>query len=169
MSTGDPAIVSGGVEIPAAHFVPDVRPHAAGGTLVADLARLGITSDDLGTLVAGGCVDDCQHNTSFLSYEGELMTLARWPNVLNRSTTGWQWAHAASNFTASPHSFVLDDSTPDARARAPRWASEREAWLHGYWHWDWYRPERTATSAATHDAPLPPARSPVAARCVCGA
>ena len=125
---GEKPVISGGVPIPLSLFEPDPRPGATPGTLVADLRQINVTADDLGSMIAGSCINECQHNTSSLSYNGELMTLARWPNVLNSSTTGWQWAHASQKANASAHSFILDDSTGDARTL--RWAKEEaDPWL----------------------------------------
>jgi hypothetical protein len=149
-ASGEKVVVSGGISIPTSLFTPDTRPTATRGTLVASLTALNITRDDLGMMLAGSCVDDCQHNTSFLSFGGELMTLSRWPNVANRSSTGWQWAHASNWTDESPHSFLLDNTTEEASARARRWASEEpDAWLHGYWTYDWadcYRKLQSVTA-----------------------
>ena len=36
--------------------------------------------DDLGSMVSGDCVNDCQHDKVGVSVGGKMMTLARWPN-----------------------------------------------------------------------------------------
>ena len=133
---GEAPVVSGGCPISASKFKPD---ESRSGVLVASLAGIkGLEAHNLGTMVEGGCVGDCQHNKTWLSFDGNLMQLARWPNSVNLTSNGWQWAHATGG---GLNSITLDTS---AQARAPAWKAEIEAagnesvaFVHGYWEWDW--------------------------------
>ena len=107
--------------------------------MVASLAGIvGLESHNLGSMVEGGCVGDCQHNKTWLSFGGNLMQLARWPNSANLTSSGWKWAHATNG---TMNSITLDAA---AAARAVTWKKEIEAagnqsvaFTHGYWEWDW--------------------------------
>jgi hypothetical protein len=56
------------------------------------------------------------------------MVLARWPNVAADGT--WQWSLTQAPVNAS--GFAMASNAPLATL-----AAEPEAWLHGYWAWDW--------------------------------
>lgn len=142
-ATGESAVVSGGVPIPAASFKPWNGGQA--GILRADLAPLGIPAAALGgmqippsegTMTFG----DCQHDKAELFYRGSWMLLARYPNVLRSGT--WQFLHAdvAGKFGASGSggAWFLMKSGENA-SRIAGWATKDHgtAWLHGYWEFDW--------------------------------
>lgn len=80
-----------------------------------------------------------------LYYEGELMTLARYPNE------GWLRVagvpqEGPRRFHEGHHEDRRDGRIPTGRHygsieyegdRPASWASPDEAWAHGYWTWDW--------------------------------
>ena len=96
---------------------------ARGHVRRADLKALGVT--DFGSPSGGG---------SELFFNGKPMTLSRWPNE------GFE-----------PIVDVLGKTEVDVRGtkgcregiftykgdRPKRWINERDAWVHGYWFWDW--------------------------------
>ena len=59
-----------------------------------------------------------------LFFNGQPMTLARWPNI------GWAYTDAATKDKAQ-HQFAYEGE------RAARWVSAPDAWVHGYWYYDW--------------------------------
>ena len=73
-----PVTLSGGITVPAAAFVP----WRGGGILRADLAPLGITTADLGTMnqSGAGLVGGCVNRKAVLMLGVKRMTLARYPN-----------------------------------------------------------------------------------------
>ena len=120
-------VVSGGIQVP-----PDRFKRHSDTIFVAHLG--GIGADDLGAMISGDCVGDCQHDKVGVTIGGEAMTLARWPNAPVNTTAPGGWAHAAS---CSDDGFIMNFSaTPEAR-RLLKWADEPDAYLHGYWQWDW--------------------------------
>ena len=134
-------IVSGGVEVPPHLFHANEElavEHARELTLssntifTADLESLGISDEDLGSIIAGPCVHGCPDMPSGLSFQGHRMTLARWPDV--EASTGHNvYTHAANG--CGPGCLELDKSSA-AATRAHRWVNE-SGWLHGYFEWDW--------------------------------
>lgn len=59
-----------------------------------------------------------------LFFHNRPMTLARWPNV------GWAYTDAATKDKAQ-NQFAYEGE------RAARWAKAPDAWVHGYWYYDW--------------------------------
>ena len=112
------------------------------GAYVASIAGLG--ADALGAMVSGNEVADCQHDKVGLSYDGEAMTLARWPNQAPAQpadeTAPWRWSRAQGGCTRSPlggSTFAMNTrDNPDA-LRLLKWRDEADAFVHGYWEWDW--------------------------------
>ncbi len=97
-------------------------PAARSHVLVADLRAQGIT--DYGKLTAQGFGRPQRPVWMELSFRGRPMTLARWPN----------------------EGFVRIAATPAGKngglfaysgERPARWVEEPDAWLHGYWFYDW--------------------------------
>lgn len=76
----------------------------------ADLKAMGIT--DYGSPAGGGLE---------LFFNSEVMTLARYPNE--------GFIHIAD--VLGDGKFKYDDPRPD------KWVDEKDAWLEGYWYWDW--------------------------------
>ena len=104
-----------------------------------NLTELGIDSSFFGgfqrpSSMSGDGLGQCLSHQMELFYDGEAMTLARYPNLrfANGSHTPPQarWARIAE-VTAAQRAFVTDD------VRALRWAAEPDGWLHGYWGFDW--------------------------------
>ena len=129
-------IVSGGIEIPRPQFKPWTN---VTGVYVASIAGLG--ADSLGAMISGNEVADCQHDKVGLSFDGEAMTLARWPNQAPAAddTAPWRWSRAQGgckrSLGGSTFAMSIQDD-PDA-LRLLRWNSEPDAFVHGYWEWDW--------------------------------
>ena len=127
--------VSGGVSIPASAWTACPSKHpallAAGASLpaqakCASLAKLGVTSDQIGELVSGG-LGDCQHDHAVFSYNSAWMPLARYPNIMANGS--WNFTHSVGGNTNG----VINTSDP----RPLRWAGESEPWIHGYPVYDW--------------------------------
>ena len=121
------------------------------GAFVGSITGLGV--EDLGTMVSGNEVSDCQNNKVGLSYGGAMMVNARWPNKDNTAdvTTQWKWARAMngcegglqgdSNFTMNipnaPSEPTMNISSDPSAPKFSKWSAEQEPYLHGYWEWDW--------------------------------
>jgi hypothetical protein len=119
----DPPVISGGIRVPQARFKPYTDT-----AYVASIADLG--ADDLGAMVSGDCVNDCQHDKVGVTVGGETMTLARWPNAPANVTAPGAWAHATE---CSAGGFTMDlGKNPDAE-RLLKWKDEPNAFVHGYW------------------------------------
>jgi len=112
-------------------------PEAARGqVMTADLAEAGATG--IPPLKLGGCASGrgfTTHPTPELFVNGEAMTLARWPNegfVYTGEITGPATLKAWDNRPGTPEGRFkyLDD-------RHATWVNEPDAWLYGYWFWDW--------------------------------
>eukprot|EP01047_Picozoa_sp_COSAG01_P041727 COSAG01_NODE_3597_length_5894_cov_1.898188_7_plen_343_part_00 len=128
--------VSGGIEIPRQRFKP--WPNVS-GAYVANLAGLGVQS--LGAMVSGNEVSDCQQDKVGLSYNGNRMTIARWPNeVLPRDETApYKWARAMQGCRATRFgsTFATNINEKPDVLRMLKWRDEPDAFLHGYYEWDW--------------------------------
>jgi len=120
-------------------------PAARGHVLQADLKALGIT--DYGKMTPRGFGSPVTPAGLELFFRDVPMTLARWPNV-------GQWAHvagAAADQGADHFSYDGD--------RPARWARAEDAWVYGYWKFDWadrYAPI-TGVDAAHHQIQMAPA------------
>lgn len=132
--------ISGGKEIPRTRFEPwpDVP-----GAFTASIAGLGV--DELGSMISGNEVADCQNDKVGLSYGGNAMINARWPNIPEDAdeTAPWAWSNAAKGCMPSTvggtlgSTFALDANDDPAALRLLKWADEADAYVHGYWEWDW--------------------------------
>jgi hypothetical protein len=88
----------------------------------ADLKALGIT--DCGTLTPRGFGRFIQPSSLELFFKDRPMTLARWPNN--------GWATISDTLAGQTHqAFIFKDE------QLKRWAGASDAWVHGYWTWDW--------------------------------
>jgi len=102
----------------------DRLPEAARGHVVqADLKLLGIA--DYGSPEGSGLS---------LLFNGEPMTLARWPNddftrIMELKGGEEVTIHHAKGDRIGK--WVCDGDRP------ARWVNEADAWVHGYWFWDW--------------------------------
>lgn len=100
-----------------------LSPEAGENVLQADLKALGIT--DYG-IVNGGGIE--------LFFQDKPMTLARWPNegfvrivdVLENETVNIRGTKGSKT-----GKFIYSEDRPE------RWVDEKDAWVHGYWFWDW--------------------------------
>jgi len=102
-----------------ARLVPDAAPHV----LQADLRAAGITEY--------GAADD---GTLQVYFRGRPMTLSRWPDegfvkIAGLVEKDGHQIHGIPGSTTGKFHYEED--------RPARWTKERDAWLHGYWFWDW--------------------------------
>jgi hypothetical protein len=100
---------------------------AKGKIFVTDLKKLGIS--DFGNPIETG-------NRPELFCNGQLQTLARWPN------TGFTKAGKVKGATELPPTFMKKRGTKEGifeytGNRQNRWANEPEVFSGGYWFWDW--------------------------------
>lgn len=98
-------------------------PAARGQAVQADLKALGIT--DFGGPSGGGIE---------IFFNDQPMTLSRWPNegftrIVDIVVEDGHKIHGIPGSLTGK--FVYDGDRPS------RWTSEKDAWLHGYWFWDW--------------------------------
>jgi len=124
---------------------------------VASLEGLG--ADDLGAMMSGDCVNDCQHdkvisrtpvierrlfnpNLNYcihhkvgVSFGGDSMTLARWPNLPEDITSPAAWANTGE--CQAGGGFIMDLKQHPEAERILQWKQERDPWVHGFWAWDW--------------------------------
>lgn len=92
-----------------------------GEILRADLRAQGITN--YGEMLSRGMG---RPNIAALElfFNNRPMTLARWPNI------GWAYTAAATKDKAQSE-FAYEGE------RAARWVNAPDAWVHGYWYYDW--------------------------------
>lgn len=99
-------------------------PAARGHVLQADLPAQGITN--YGRLIARGFNHGGASVAALeLFFQNRPMTLARWPN-------GDEWA-TIKDAPKGPESGVFTCDTD----RLARWVNAKDAWVHGYWTFDW--------------------------------
>lgn len=96
---------------------------ARGKVMAADLKALGVT--DFGSPSGGGIE---------LFFNGEPMTVSRWPNegfvpVVN--VLGKTERNVRGTKGCAEGIFEYEGDRPK------RWVAEKDAWVHGYWFWDW--------------------------------
>ncbi len=122
-------LIAGSRVVPSLSPVSDAAildrlPEEARGQIYsADLKALGIT--DYGSPEAGGLS---------LLYNGDPMTLARWPNddftrIMELKGGEEVTIHGIKGDKIGK--WVYDGDRP------ARWVNEPDAWVHGYWFWDW--------------------------------
>ena len=129
----EPAIISGGISIPASAFTP--IPNSK--LVRADLFAHNVTAADLGAMVNGGSIGDCQHTKTDFVFGGERMSLGRWPNIGSSGSAGdWSFANVDTVVGGSAAVGVNTKTQPTA-ARLLDWANELNPWIHGYWTFDW--------------------------------
>ncbi len=100
-----------------------LTPEARGKVVQADLRALGVT--DYGPVKGGGLE---------LFFQNKPMTLARWPNEGFIKITGLV-EPGTVNVRGTKGSKTGKFMYPGDRPK--RWAGENDAWVHGYWFWDW--------------------------------
>lgn len=126
-----PAIVSGGVEVPASAFTPAAdKP----GVFNTDLQKLGLGPSDFGSLPDVGdavhICDQLKYQKMQLFHEGTMTNLARFPNMLPNGD--WEFMHAANGGNGSFHI-----SGANGGDRVLAWAKEEAPYAQGYWSFDW--------------------------------
>jgi len=126
---GEEAHLIGGQQIsgfealkPGAPNYETIPPSVRGHIMTIDLKAQGIT--DYGTLSARGFGRAIQPSGLELYFNGQPMTLARWPN------DGWATIADAPD-SLGGEGFIYSGDRPS------RWIDARDIWLHGYWKWDW--------------------------------
>ena len=134
---GDDVRLIGGREIASGAFQPArdeavlarVDEAARGQVLVADLRALGISE-------YGNLPDAYGDPPAIpeLFFDGQRMTLARWPND--------GWAHIAEIIESGPapwrnHASDQPGTFKYESDRPRRWQSAPGVWLYGYWCFDW--------------------------------
>lgn len=125
---GEEVRLSGGREISGfrINVDPETRDWLPPGdrekVLEVDLKALGIT--DYGEMTRRGFGPGIHRAGLELFFQDRPMTLARWPNE------GWTTiVGVPDGLTGGKFSFDSD--------RGERWAAEKDAWVHGFWTWDW--------------------------------
>ena len=96
---------------------------ARGKVMQADLKALGIT--DFGAPNGGGME---------VFFQDKAMTVARWPNdgfVKIVDLAGGEEVDVRGTKGDKIGKWTYDGDRPK------RWTGENEAWVHGYWFWDW--------------------------------
>uniref|UniRef100_A0A7S3GKE4 Right handed beta helix domain-containing protein n=1 Tax=Palpitomonas bilix TaxID=652834 RepID=A0A7S3GKE4_9EUKA len=125
---------SGGTTVSGGRVVPLSSRIASGlmrKNLPSEVVAFNLTSLSLsghfGGLSSGG-LGQCPTPRMELTLNGDVMTVARYPNILPNGT--WQWINVGSALNDSAFTISND--------RVAEWASELDhAWLHGYWTYDW--------------------------------
>ena len=90
--------------------------------LQINLKKLDI--NDFGQMTARGFGRKIQPSGLQLYFNGQPMTLARWPNE------GWALTKDTPD-ELDNKGFVYSSDRPE------RWKKADDIWLHGYWKWDW--------------------------------
>jgi hypothetical protein len=100
-----------------------LAPEARDKVRRADLKAMGIT--DYGQVKAGGLE---------LFFDDKPMTLARWPNEGFVNIVGLiepDTVNVRGTKGSTTGKFMYEGDRPN------RWLQENDAWVHGYWFWDW--------------------------------
>lgn len=69
-----------------------------------------------------------------LFFNGQPMEISRWPNdsfLMTGEVSGGETTDERGDKHSIGGEFVYDGNRPD------RWKEERDAWLYGYWYYDW--------------------------------
>ena len=122
--------VSAGREVPGGAFKPW---SSVPGAYTADLRALGVTSyGNLSTADQGTGNLGCTHNRTSLIFNGELMPLARFPNI--KADGSWEFSLVDKGGSGQ---FGISTEDP-AAYKLVKWAEEEpNPWLHGYWFYSW--------------------------------
>ncbi len=99
-----------------------LKPAARDQVVAVDLRAAGI--GDFGQLRARGFGRAKQPSALEVFFDGEPLTIARWPND--------GWAHIDAVPEGEEGVFVYGEDAPVAT-----WAEPEKVWLHGYWKWPW--------------------------------
>jgi hypothetical protein len=138
-AAGAGVVLSGGVELEAFASVSDAAVLAR----LPEAAREHVLEADPGDtdmmpLVLGGFASGRgfqTHPVMELFVDGKAMTLARWPNAgfveMGEVLGTLDRQHWNGRKGSSEGRFRFEEE------RLARWAEEPDAWLYGYWFWDW--------------------------------
>lgn len=138
---GEKPVFSGGVRLknfsPVAEdaLLARLPEEARGKVLQCDLKAAGIAK--LEPLVLGGAYSGRGNGTHALHEvycNGKPLAMARWPNddfvkIVNIDTN--------AAFVRKGKSGSADGTFTYEGDRPARWVGEKDAWLYGYWFWDW--------------------------------
>ncbi len=108
--------------------------HARGHILQTDLPAQGIT--DLGKLSSRGFGRPIQPAHLQLIFQGHSMELARWPHDGFATISGFP-ANAGHDDGLGTSMGKLEAGFYFASDRPAHWAHPEDAWVHGYWAYDW--------------------------------
>ena len=128
------SVVSGGIEIPPSMF--EINP-----TLTKKAGRDVYTARNISQIVQiqtmeeNGCVHGCSGVPTLLTFGDTNMVLARWPN-LNVTNERNEYFHASKDSACGTGCVALDN-TESTRERVQAWGNETNAFIHGYFEWDW--------------------------------
>jgi hypothetical protein len=161
---GEKVSFIGGVEVPLARFAPVSDPRALArlpaesraAVRCVNLQQLGIT--DYGPLALyGGSVMPpytVGPAAAELFVDGKTLTLARWPNtdyalvesVLEPGSILRNWMPDMVGRDDRRAKYVPPEKRENppkgfaftvAHERPARWVTADDAWMYGYWYWDW--------------------------------
>lgn len=116
-------VIEGFVPVTDEAVLARLDESARGSVQQVDLKALGLT--DYGSPAGGGME---------LFFDGKRMTLSRWPNedfatIADIVVDDGHKIHGIPGSTVGK--FVYEGDRP------ARWLEEPDAWVHGYWFWDW--------------------------------
>ena len=115
--------VTGWKAVSDAAVLTRLSPETRDQVVQTDLSTLGIT--DYGQVKNGGLE---------LFFKDQPMTLARWPNEGFIKIAGLvepDTVNVRGTKGSKTGRFMYDGDRPK------RWIGEKDAWVHGYWFWDW--------------------------------
>ena len=122
--------VTGWQPVTDASVLNRIDPAARGQVLQADLRAMGVT--DFSQLGGGFGLGGGPGLELF--FQDQPMTLARWPNdgfIKIVSVEGTTERNVRGTKGCAEGKFVYEGDRPR------RWVGEKEAWVLGYWFWDW--------------------------------
>ena len=123
-------VVTGWKTVSEKAVLQRLDPAARGQVVQADLQALGIT--DFGQM--GGGFGQQGGPGLELFFDDQPMTLARWPNdgfLKITEVRGKTPVNVRGTKGCKEGIFVYEGDRPK------RWSSEKDAWVLGYWFWDW--------------------------------
>jgi hypothetical protein len=128
------SVVSGGIEIPPSMFEINPILTKAAGIEVYTAKNISSKVTNIQQIEESGCVHGCAGVPTGVTFGETNMVLARWPN-LNRTTDRNVYFHASKEFTCDVGCIALDRTNITNRILA--WGNEKNAFIHGYFEWDW--------------------------------
>ena len=120
---GGGKVITGFAPVTDAAVLDRLDPSARGKVLQTDLRAQGM--EDFGPVEQQGLE---------LFFQDKPMTIARWPNdgfVRIVDVVGGDPVDVRGTVGDKIGKFVYDGDRPK------RWVGEKNAWVHGYWFWDW--------------------------------